>query len=110
LVIATESFRTALRPSNCEHHSAYKRQLTIADVENAQVGGGENMRKKIRSRLLAAIEVLGDRPLAASQEERKYVLEDVFWVPASNSSSRRATSRRISEHGAGRTNASEASR
>jgi hypothetical protein len=68
------------------------------------------MLKKTRSRLLAAIEVLGDRPLAASQEERKYVLEDVFWVPASNSNSRRTTSRRTSEHRAGPANASEVSR
>jgi hypothetical protein len=40
---------------------------------------------KMRSRLSATI--------SASQEKRKFVLEDVFWVPISNCSSRHSTSR-----------------
>jgi hypothetical protein len=50
------------------------------------------MYKKIRSRLSSAIEDLGDPAQSASQEKRKYVLEDVFWVPVNNCSSRRSTS------------------
>jgi hypothetical protein len=39
------------------------------------------MYKKIRSRLSSAIEDLGDPAQSASQEKRKYALEDVFWTP-----------------------------
>jgi hypothetical protein len=49
------------------------------------------MYKKMRSRLLSAIAHLGDLPRSASQE-KKHVLEDVFWVPANNPSSRASTS------------------
>jgi hypothetical protein len=50
------------------------------------------MYKKIRSRLSSLIEDLGDPAKSASQEKRKYVLEDVFWVPVNNCSSRRSAS------------------
>jgi len=40
------------------------------------------MYKKMRSRLLSRI--------TRSQQERKFVLEEVFWVPVNNCSSRRS--------------------
>ena len=50
------------------------------------------MYKKIHSRFSSVIAELGDLPGSTSQEKRKYVLEEVFWVPANNCSSRRSTS------------------
>ena len=52
------------------------------------------MHKKIRSRLSSVVAGLGDQPGSASQEKRKYVLEDVFWVPVDNCSSQRSASSR----------------
>jgi hypothetical protein len=50
------------------------------------------MRKKTRSQLSSAIRDLGVPPLSASEEKRKYVLEEVFWVPVSNCGPKRSTS------------------
>ncbi len=52
------------------------------------------MYKKIRSRL-------------SSQEKRKYVLEDVFWVPVDNCSSTRPASSRAPELHSEKLNTSE---
>ena len=71
------------------------------------IEGNENMFRNVRSGLSAAMKVLGDQPLALSQEKREYVLEDVFWVPIS---SRRSTSRLPSELHLGRTKTRELSR
>lgn len=49
------------------------------------------MYKKIFTRLSAAI--------SPTQEERKYVLEDVFWVPECNSSARHLNLPASSEDG-----------
>jgi hypothetical protein len=52
-------------------------------------GGAEHMHKKIRPGL--------SNGNSASQQEAKYVLEDVFWVPISNCISRRSTPPAIAE-------------
>jgi hypothetical protein len=59
------------------------------------------MYKEIFARLSAAI--------SAAQEERKYVLEDVFWVPISNCSSSHSVFPAIPELRAEKLGTSEAS-
>jgi hypothetical protein len=56
---------------------------------------------EIRSRLSATI--------SASQEKRKFALEDVFWVPISDCSSRHSTSRFVTELRSEKLNGSESS-
>jgi len=50
------------------------------------------MYKKLRSQLRSAIAKLGDLPVSAPQKRQKYVLGDVFWVPACDHDSRRSSS------------------
>jgi hypothetical protein len=64
-------------------HCLSKKNIGIA------IGGRENMHKKISSRLSAA--------LSASQGKRKYVLEDVSWVPISNCKSGHSSSGFVGE-------------
>jgi len=57
-------------------------------------------------------EKMNPRPAAASptsQGERKYVLEDVFWVPVSNCSDRHSDSAVPSQHRSDTRDASEVS-
>jgi len=55
------------------------------------------MSTKIHSRVSAANEDPGSELSSSSEEDRRYVLEGIFWVPLSNSSSDHTISRKISE-------------
>jgi hypothetical protein len=46
------------------------------------IEGRKNMHRKIRSQISSAISNHGNPPQAACQETKKYILGDVFWVPA----------------------------
>jgi hypothetical protein len=50
------------------------------------------MFKKIRSKISSTIADAGNPPPSPSEERKRYVLEDVFWVPVNNASHRDSNS------------------
>jgi hypothetical protein len=50
------------------------------------------MFRKIRSKISSAISNAGNPPPSSSEERKRYVLENVFWVPANNASPRDSNS------------------